>query len=402
MKIEPNTVVHIDMDAYFAQVEQLSNPGLRGKPVIVGFHGRRGVVASASYEARKYGVKAGMPAFMVDRLCPDAIWVYPDNAKYEDMTFRIVEILRPFTPVLEVYSIDEMFMNFGYGEITKSYWESLGRKIKKSVRDGTGLRCTVGIGRNKLQAKVATNRAKPDGLGMILPDEFEEIWGNLDIDELWGVGQRSKAVLERFGIRKVKDVWHYSREYLSHLFGAFGWVLWEMAYGIDRSKWVTVYDDDIPKSVGNSRTLNENITDFGIMKRVLLALCMEVSSRMREKKLEGRGVSIAVRYEDFKTITHQRALPYPVQDFWKIWHFAVELLCEVNPEKPVRLLGVCVWDLCLAESQKFWTEDQKRYKLIEALDDISHKFGKNTVIPAILLSHKNLDKGYRPFPRILV
>ena len=264
-------VFHIDMDAFFSSIEELSNPSLKGKPVIVcGDPYKRSVVSTASYEARKYGVKSGMPVTLARKLCPNGIFIRGDPKKYVYTSIQILKTLREFTPFVEPFSVDEAFLEFRDIDFEKAY--EIGINIKKRIKEVHSLTCSVGIASNKIIAKMASDLNKPDGLTLIKDGEFLKHFSDFDVDNLWGIGPKTASKLRAIGIRKIGELSKLSPDHLVKIFGENGRNLWFVANGVDHSPVIPYYIGIEPKSIGHEYTLPEDSNDLKILLSTLLRL----------------------------------------------------------------------------------------------------------------------------------
>ena len=404
-------ILHVDMDAFFASVEERERPWLSGKPLIVGGdpEKRRGVVSSASYPARKYGVRAGMPLVLAKRLCPCATFItLTDAEKYSLISSQLVEIFYRFTPVVEPFSIDEAFLDvtgcqrlyrsLGF-DISTSHQASesqfgleswvmrLARKLKSEVKNELGLTCSIGIAPNKLLAKLGSSLNKPDGLTIISKDKVKKTLYPLEVGNLWGIGEKTERVLSKFGIRTVGDLASFPVEVLKSRFGKVGGWLHLVANGIDDSP-VSVQSPE-EKSMGHGHTLPKDTNDLDEISSVLLSLSSMVARRLRQKGFLGRTVTLKLRYSDFVTLTRSETIPKPTDSEHRIYQVAKKLTLnhlgsELNMSiRKVRLLGVSVSNLLtqagLQTSFPFPEYYDKKGEVYSVLDKIKDKFGENSI-----------------------
>lgn len=377
-------IVHVDMDAFYAAIEQLDHPELRGKPVIVGGDpGGRGVVSTASYEARKFGVKSAMPSAQARRLCPQAVFLRPRFARYQEVSQKIRAILYSYTPLVEPISLDEAFLDLTGTERLLGPAEEVARELKRRIREETGLTCSVGVAPNKFLAKLASTLSKPDGFLVIREGEELPFLRDLPVERLWGVGEATAKRLRSLGITTVGQLQMLPLEELLNRFGSLGRSLYELARGIDRSP---VVPEREARSLGAERTFPEDLTDPEEMERVLFALSEEVGQRLREEGLKGRTVQLKVRFADFTTITRATTLPRPTDLGQRIFEEAKRLLAErVEPHQAqgVRLLGVQVSHLIPAEREQlplFQDERERRAAALERLiDEVRARFGEEAL-----------------------
>ncbi len=332
-------IIHLDMDAFFAAVEQLDNPKLRGKPVIVGGD-RRGVVSTASYEARVFGIHSAMPISTARKLCPQGIFLQGHGARYSQISRSVIQCLHDFSPLVEQASIDEAYLDAtGLDRLFPSF-EELGKAIKEHVFEVTGgLTCSLGIAPVKFLAKICSDINKPDGLYILTLEEMDNFLIGLPIEKLSGVGRNMGEKLRRLGIFKVGDLRHLSHEYLLTRFGKIGHILYERAQGQDR-RGVNPHHE--VKSEGSERTFLENTTDREFLMRVLYAHAERVAASLRAKKLRGRTITIKIKFADFRTISRSLSLSEPSNATETIFVAASSLLAAESLPKSVRLLGLSV------------------------------------------------------------
>ena len=381
------TILHVDMDAFYASVEVIKDPTLRGKPVIVGGRGGRGVVTSASYEAREFGVHSAMPGITARRLCPHAIFLSNDFEAYQTYSERIREVFLSFSPLVEPLSLDEAFIDVS-GSI-RLFGEpmAIAAQIKRAIAD-LGLGCTVGVAPNKFLAKIASTRAKPDGLLRVPADEVESFLHPLPVGALWGVGEATAEALRRLGLRSVGDVAHVSRRTLERAVGdSLGAHLHHLANGRDDR---VVVPHEASKSVGSEETFERDLDATDEILREILRLSDRTAGRLRAKGMCGRTITLKVRWSNFKTITRARSLDEAIDTGAEIYAVARDLYQRLDPNRPrIRLLGVSLSGLApgpprrqlglLSSAVPRWEEATR------AIDDIRDRFGDGSVGPATLL-----------------
>lgn len=387
------TVMHIDMNAFFASVEQRSNPALRGKPVaVIGSDGRT-VVTTASYEARALGVKTGMNRFEAKRACPELILVVGNNRKYTDTSIRIIAIFEDFTPEVEVFSIDEAFLDVTASLPLWSGPEDIARSIKRRIKDEIGITCSVGIAPNKLVAKLASGMEKPDGLVRIRPEEVAGILDDMPAGKLCGIGPRLFYHLEGMGVTTCGELSRYPVGLLRRRFGIVGERLSLMARGIDTSPVVASGDDKEPKSVGHSTTLRKDVPDGPELRRYILKLSEMVARRARRYGIKGARVTLTIRYADFYTFTRQRSLPEHTDDSRVIARAAKVILRGLRITNMVRLVGVSISKLVKGPAQlSLFDADLRREALLQVVDSVNDRFGDFTLTWAELMDGKS-EKG---------
>ena len=396
-------IMHIDMNAFFASVEQVVNPSLRGKPIAVIGSAKRTVVTTASYEARRFGVRTGMNKYEAKRLCPDVIFVVGDNARYIDASLRILGIIKGFSPLVEVYSIDEVFVDTsGTGGLYKDPVE-MAREIKRRIRAELGITCSVGIAPNKLLAKLASDMEKPDGLVVIREADVPGILDALPTGELWGIGPRLSAHLKAMGIRTCAELGRAPASILRKRFGIIGERLSLMGRGVFESPVVPVGEEGEAKSVGHSMTLPEDISDREGIGKYILKLSEMVGARARRYGLKGRKVHLTLRYPDFHTFTRQKTLPAPTNDTRAIYLTALGILDRIRLRSAVRLIGVGISDVAGGggvRQMPLFEEDGRRETLLTTVDSINSRFGDFTLTWATLLEKERepgvISPSWRP------
>ena len=381
----PRTILHVDLDAFFAAVEQRDHPELRGKPVAVGMGGTgdRGVVSAASYEARKFGVHSAMPIRTAKRLCPDCIFVPVNGALYQRVSREVMAILRRFTPLVEPISIDEAFLDVTASRALFGDGATIARRIKDAIRDEVRLTASVGVAATKLVAKIGSDLRKPDGLVVVPPGEEAAFLAPLPISRLWGVGPQTAAALRDFGVATIGDLAAMDRAALVRRFGKHGATLVDRAHGLDGDP---VDDPDAAKTIGHETTFDLDTSDPDVLERTLLALSEGVSGRLRSAGVKAGTVTVKVRDSGFNTVTRQRTLPEPTDLTEPIWRAAVELARPETRGKKIRLLGVTASHLGEREQLGlFETLDPRRRLAVEAADEVRRRFGPRAVTRARLL-----------------
>jgi len=379
-------IMHVDMNAFFASVEQRCDPSLRGKPIAVVGSAKRTVVTTASYEARAFGVKTGMNRFEAKKVCPHVIFVIGDNRKYIDASVRILEILGAFSPLVEAYSIDEAFVDITGCLAPFGSPSVLATEVKRRIKEDLGLTCSIGIAQNKLLAKLASDMKKPDGLVVIDEASVAGLLEELPAGELWGIGPRLTWHLGRLGIRTCGQLGRAPLNLLRERFGIIGERLKLMGQGVYSSEVAPMGREEEAKSVGHSTTLPEDISDKASIRRYLLKLSEMVGARAREHGLKGSKVCLTVRYPDFYTFTRQKQVPVHTNDTRAIYMTALSILEALRLRTAVRLLGVSISGLVKGGGQMALFEvDRKRERLLEAMDEVNRSFGGYTVTWGSLL-----------------
>lgn len=388
------TILHIDMDAFYASVEQRDDPSLRGKPVLVGGRSRRGVVAAASYEARKFGARSAMPMIQALRLCPDAIVVPPNMAKYAKVSAQVFEIFRRFTPLVEGLSLDEAFLDVTASSSLFGDGEEVARKIKAAIREETGLTASAGVAPCKFVAKIASDMRKPDGLFVVRPDEVRAFLAVLPIEAMWGVGKKTAPKLRAAGYRTLGDLAQADMRRLEELLGSFGPTAKALAQGIDPRE---VVPDRDPHSIGAEETFEHDLFDVESIERALLAQASRVALRLNETKQAARVVVVKIKYADFALKTRQLSLPAPVADTQSIYAAARDLLRRFTQlDRGVRLVGVAVAGLADVSATRSLFPDEKEErarKIEEVRKEIAHRFGKKGLTLAALLEKPDRGPG---------
>jgi DNA polymerase-4 len=374
-------ILHVDMDAFYASVEQRDDPSLRGKPVAVGGASRRGVVCAASYEARPFGVRSAMPMARALRLCANLIVVPPDFTKYSRVSDQVFEIFQTFTPEVEGLSLDEAFLDVTRSQSLLGAPIEQARAIKRRIREETQLTASVGLSEVKFAAKIASDLCKPDGLLEVPKGQVREFLAPLPASRLWGVGPRTDELLKSCGLRKIGEVASADRSFLESRLGSIGPWLHDLANGIDPRE---VEPDTAAKSVGAEETFEDDLEGEELLP-FIHQQALRVAARLRRAHIQARSVHLKVKYSDFKTVTRQETLELPTDDGAEIYRVAARLLSKVEA-RPIRLTGVHAGDLGSGAPQLGLFDDakarKKRDQLNRSLDLIARKFGDSAVIPA--------------------
>jgi DNA polymerase-4 len=379
------TILHVDLDAFFAAVEQRDRPELRGRPVIVGGGGPndRGVVSAASYEARAFGVHSAMPLRQAGRLCPHGVFLPVDGAKYQQVSREVMAILRRFTPLVEPISIDEAFLDVTASRALFGDGETIALRIKSAIRDEVDLTVSVGVARSKLVAKIASDLRKPDGLVVVPPGAEQAFLAPLAITRLWGVGAKSAAALNEYGVRTIGDLAALPADLLVRRFGKHGASLGERARGVDADP---VGDRADAKSIGHEHTFDVDTSDREVIERTILAMAEGVAGRLRDSGVKASTVSVKIRDTSFRTITRQRTLLEPTDLTEPIFRTALELARPEVRGVRIRLLGVTASGLGNRDQLAlFASEDPRRRRVVEAADAVRHRFGERAITRARLL-----------------
>jgi DNA polymerase IV len=375
-------ILHVDMDAFYASVEQRDDPRLRGKPVAVGGASRRGVVCAASYEARPFGVRSAMPMARALRLCPQLIVVPPDFSKYSAVSDQVFEIFHSFTPEVEGLSLDEAFLDVTRSRTLLGAPREQAMGIKARIRERTALTASVGIAEVKFAAKIASELCKPDGLLEVPRGQVREFLAPLPASRLWGVGPRTDEQLQRLGLRKIGDVARADPVWLDAQLGSTGPWLHDLANGIDPRR---VEPDVEAKSVGAEETFDDDLEGEELLP-FIHEQALRVGARLRRAGIKARSVHLKVKYADFRVVTRQETLEAATDDSAEIFRVAARLLGKVEAH-PIRLTGVHAADLRTDAPQMglFDGDRKKREALNRSLDAIAEKFGGDAILPADLL-----------------
>jgi DNA polymerase-4 len=379
------TILHVDLDAFFASVEQRDHPEWRGRPLAVGMGGAndRGVVSAASYDARKFGIHSAMPIRTAKRLCPHCLFVPVRGDVYQEVSREVLAILRRFTPQVEPISIDEAFLDVTASRALFGDGEAIAHQVKQAVRDEVQLTISVGVASTKLVAKIASDLRKPDGLVVVPPGTEVEFLAPLPISRLWGVGQSTAAALRDFGVATIGDLQVLDRAALVRRFGKHGASLVDRARGVDPDP---VDDPDAAKSVSHEHTFDEDTADPEVLERTLLAMSEGVSGRLRHAGLKAGTVTVKIRDSGFHTITRQRGLPEPTDLTEPIWRIALELARPEMRGKRIRLLGVATSGFGVREQLGlFEAGEDRRRRVVEAADEVRERFGTRAITRARLL-----------------
>ena len=385
--VDARTILHVDMDAFYASVEQRDDPSLRSRPVIVGGTGDRGVVAAASYEVRRFGVHSAMPMREALRRCPDAVCVRPRIGHYADVSQQVFAIFREFTPLVQGLSLDEAFLDVTAGTRVLGDGEHVAREIKTLVRERTGLTASVGVAPNKLVAKIASDLRKPDGLLVVRPAEINAVLDPLPIRKLFGLGAKTAPKLEALGIHTLGELRTATPARLRPIFGRYAERVLQRAAGIDTRPVVPDQDE---KQVSTEETFDTDVADPAKLRAELVRLADRTSARLRSRELMAGCVTVKIRRKDFVTCTRQRHFEPPTQETRVITAIATELLdawLATQPRAALRLLGVGVSDLSPATQLDLFVAPQtaRNRELDATVDRIRERFGKVAVAPASTL-----------------
>ncbi|SIT73417.1 DNA polymerase IV [Microbacterium sp. RU33B] len=379
-------ILHVDMDAFFAAVAILDDPSLKGKPIIVGGPADgRGVVSSASYEARRFGVRSAMPVSQALRLCPTAIIVTSSYDRYIEESEKVMAIFREYTPLVEPLSIDEAFLDV---RGARRLWGTPGQiavQLRERVLEQTGLTCSIGVAATKHVAKMASTISKPDGLLIVSEAATAAFLRDRPVRALWGVGPKTAESLEGRGIHSVADILDTPRPVLDRVLGpAMSERLWHLARGLDARE---VHTERIEKSIGHEETFHTDISDVAVLRSELRRLSDRVGARLRRHGWEASTIAIKVRFSDFSTISRSQTLPEPTGVSQRIGDAAHDLFESIDRHLPIRLVGVRGEKLRPAGDAppSLWDDDEEWRRVEGALDDATARFGKGAVTRATLL-----------------
>ena len=382
-------IIHLDIDAFYPSVEMLDNPELKGKPLIVGGSKERGVVSSASYEARKFGVHSAQPIAKAIRRCPHGIFLPVRMSRYKEVSEKVFDIFNRFTPLVEPLSIDEAFLDVTNSIRLFGQPENIAIKIKQIIFAETGLTISAGIAPSKFVAKIASDIDKPDGLTVVRPDDVRDFLDPLPVKKMWGVGKVSQRLLNQLNIHTFKELRQTPVKILEKKFGKQGAKIHSFAMGIDERDVIPEHD---VKSIGHELTFSRDIIFLNEAQKELFALSNKAARRMRHKELKGRTITLKVKYSDFVQITRSTTLPKSTDNGLEIYSVACRLLKKTEvTKKPIRLLGISLSQLSfLGYGTQLSLFDQdpssrKRQRLNTVLDSLHEKFGDKSVVPGTLL-----------------
>jgi DNA polymerase-4 len=376
-------IFHIDMDAFYAAVEQRDNPQLRGQCVIVGGTSNRGVVSAASYEARAFGIHSAMPMFKARKKCPQGVCLLPRMKRYKEVSEQVMAVLRGFSPLVEPVSIDEAYMDVTGCETLFGTPEQMGKQVKQAVWDAVGLTCSVGIAPLRFLAKIASDIQKPDGLHIIAADQMSAFIDRLPIEKVPGVGRTTRSTLLALGLPTLGAVRSAPQQQLVQRLGKFGHRLVALAHGRDETRVTPLREH---KSAGSERTLGHDTHDRSLLKSVLLEQCEDVARELRRLKVKARVVTIKVKFSDFRQITRRATLPVPARASDVLYRQAECLLNGLAMRRAVRLIGVAgsgfVDGRAPVQQALFPSDGQPGgdwERIDRVVDDIQRRFGKHTI-----------------------
>lgn len=377
--------MHVDMDAFFAACEVLDNPALAGQPLIVGGLGGRGVVATASYEARRYGVHSAMAMAQARKLCPQAVFLAPRMERYSQLSQRIMAIFRQLSPVVEQLSIDEAFLDLTGTEALYGSPQACGRLVKERLRTEVGLTASVGLAPNKFLAKLASDLEKPDGFTVIREEEAAAFIAPLPVGKIYGIGAKAEAALSRLGILRIGQLAAAQEEVLAPIFGVNAGRVRLLAQGIDERP---LAQEGEPKSIGREITFAQDLLGTAACQEALLYLSQQLGYRVRRHGYQGRSLTLKVKYQDFQTRSHSLSLEEPISGDEEIYALALRLLGQMKLTKGVRLLGLALGSLTKEEGEGLFAQAGRAKKLNAAVDQIKARFGKGSIARGLLKEGK--------------
>jgi DNA polymerase-4 len=383
-------ILHVDMDAFFASVEQRDDPSLLGKPVVVGGNpNSRGVVSAASYEARKFGIHSALPMAEVYRRCPHAVFLPVNIQKYREVSKQIRQIFLTYTPMVEPLSLDEAFLDVTGSTSLFGPANDIALMIKQRIQQELNLTASVGLACNKFLAKLASDLRKPDGFVVVHPDRIQEFLDPLSVERIWGVGKKTAEQLHTLNIRTVRDLRNLEQGYLTQLLGVIGSQLYLLARGIDDRPVVC---DRVIKSIGRETTFATDIADRDLLETVLLKLSVDVGRSARKESLKGKTITLKVRYHDFRAVSRSHTLTRAINLDEVIYQEVCHLLAEVALKQPLRLIGVTLSNLTDKEESQlslFTEQRQDSENLTKVLDLVKEKYGETSITRARLLKPKD-------------
>lgn len=373
-------VLHVDMDAFYAAIEQRDDPSLRGKCVIVGGGSRRGVVATASYEARRFGVRSAMPGFEARRRCPHGIFLPPRIAHYAGVSAQLMEIFDRYSPEVEPLSLDEAFVDMTGAERLFGAPPQMAERIAEDIRRELELTASIGVASNKFVAKVASDMNKPDGITVCEPGTEQAFLAPLPLERIWGVGARAAETLHGMGLSTIGDVAAWPCAVLEQRLGRFGAHVWHLAHGLDRRD---VVSDRTRRSLGSERTLERDVQGREAVRRLLMPLADEVTRGLRRRGFRAHGVRVKLTYATFRRVTRDQHVRDAYCDSESLLAVADALLDRLELDLPIRLVGVTAYDLvedaAPLQQQLFAEDTERREQLESVLDAVGERFGAGVV-----------------------
>lgn len=393
------SILHVDMDSFFVEVERRRSPELRGRAVAVGGTGSRGVIASASYEAREHGVASAQPTSVAKRNCPDLVVVPPDHRAYRETSIEVFEVFRSFTPLVEGLSLDEAFLDVSGLRLHFESSRDVATAIKSKIAQELELPASVGVAAVKFIAKLASDRAKPDGIYLVEQSSQIEFLHALPVTAMWGVGPATHAALERFGVETIGDLAAIPLESLMASLGpSLGRHLRDLADGIDLRK---VEPDSESKSISVEETYDEDLAGAEVLETAILVHAERLSFRLRRAGLRGSTLSLKIRFPDFETITRSRTAQRPIDSGREIYAMAKDLMSAARVDSPVRLLGLAMTGLTGGDQpgQTAFGESESWERVEESVMAVRDRFGEGAVKPARLAgTEQPANGGENPDP----
>jgi DNA polymerase-4 len=394
-------ILHVDMDAFYASVEQLDNPSLKGRCVIVGGTGGRGVVSAASYEARRFGVRSAMPIFQARQRCPQGVFIHPRMGRYREVSSAVMALLQAFSPLVEQVSIDEAFMDLSGTQRLHGPPAELARVLKKRIHEAVRLTCSVGVAPNRFLAKIASDFKKPDGLTVIAPEQVPEFIDRLPIEKVPGVGPRTQLKIAELGIRFLGEIRKFPETTLVSIFGTYGRRLLELSRGIDPTP---VTPDAPAKSVSSECTLEKDTCEKSALTRCLLEQAEEVAAGLRQEGVKARTIVLKIKHADFKLITRRTTFAPATQSSKELYRQALQLLEQYPITQKIRLIGLGAAGFVPANAPRqqglFAEEEGSREgweKMDRAVAAIKGRFGEKVIQRATL--KEDSAAPARPSPR---
>ena len=387
------TILHIDMNSYFASVEQQARPFLRGKPIGVTGPSKRSIIVAASVEAKKFGVKTGTQIWEAKKMCPQIILISADCNRYEAVTRLFLEIFISKTPLVEIFSIDEAFLDFSSQLSDFSQAEKIALEIKNEMRAKIGkhVRCSIGIAQNKFMAKLASEAHKPDGLTVVPPGREIEFLDQFELTDACGIGRRISASLTRLGINSFEDLRQKSQIDLTLIFNSYGLRLYNMARGIDNDPIHPYFDSPAPKSISRSKTLPRDTFNKDLVDKMILSFCQNIASELRSKNLLGGSIAVWLRYGDFTSFGQSKTIKSPTYLTREIFFHARSVLKKLPYQKSVRKIGVYVGSLCPANNQLYLLDEWKKPLILDQIADSINKKSGEQVITRSSLANLNFS-----------
>lgn len=394
------TILHVDMDAFYASIEERDHSELQGLPIIVGGRAEhRGVVSAANYPARKFGVHSAMPMKTARQLCPQAHFFPVRMSAYAEVSQSIQKIFRRYTPLVEPLSLDEAFLDVTGSQLLFGNGREIATAIKQEVRQSLQLIASVGVAPNKFLAKIASDADKPDGLVVVEPDKIQEFLDPLPVSRVWGIGKVATQRFNRCGIQTIAQLRGLDLKVLTELFGEQGAHLWQLAQGLDDR---AVVPEKQAKSISHETTFSSDVNDLEILRTILMGLVDDVARRLRKNKLRGKTIQLKIRYDDFSTFTRSMTVAQPTDLTREIEESALLLLDQKLPDRPlsIRLIGVGVTGFQSGSQQQkslFDEEDQQKFsRLDQVKDQIASRFGSDSIIRGNRISNGDSQEETSP------